>query len=92
MARGRRAAGADVTRVFQTWLRYGWTGDPQEAWLARDSAGEVCGWYLLGLSQRENRHRAGITLVVAPSRRRAGLGTALLGMPRIGPGWRAGRC
>ena len=66
-------------RVFQTWLRYGWTGDPQEAWLARDSAGEVCGWYLLGLSQRENRHRAGITLVVAPSRRRAGLGTALLG-------------
>jgi GNAT superfamily N-acetyltransferase/RimJ/RimL family protein N-acetyltransferase len=66
-------------RAFRTWLRYGWTEDPQEAWLARDSAGEVCGWYLLGLPERENQHLASITLVVAPSRRRAGLGTALLG-------------
>jgi len=66
-------------RAFRTWLRYGWTEDPQEAWLGRDSEGEVCGWYLLGLPERENRHRATITLVVAPSRRRAGLGTALLG-------------
>jgi GNAT superfamily N-acetyltransferase/RimJ/RimL family protein N-acetyltransferase len=66
-------------RAFRIWLRYGWTEDPQEAWLARDSAGAVCGWYVLGLPERENQHRAGITLVVAPSRRRAGLGTALLG-------------
>jgi GNAT superfamily N-acetyltransferase len=66
-------------RAFRTWLRYGWTEDPQESWLARDSKGEVCGWYLLGLPERENQHRAAITLVVAPSRRRAGLGTALLG-------------
>jgi len=66
-------------RVFRAWLRCGWTGDPQESWLARDGAGEVCGWYLIGMPERENRHRAGITLVVAPSRRRAGLGTALLG-------------
>jgi GNAT superfamily N-acetyltransferase len=66
-------------RAFRTWLRYGWTEDPQQAWLARDSAGEIRGWYLLGLPERENEHRAGLTLVVAPSRRRAGLGTALLG-------------
>jgi GNAT superfamily N-acetyltransferase/RimJ/RimL family protein N-acetyltransferase len=66
-------------RAFRTWLRYGWTEDPQESWLARDSKGEVCGWYLLGLPERENQHRAAITLVVAPSRRRAGLGSALLG-------------
>jgi len=65
-------------RAFRTWLRYGWTENPQESWLARGSKGEVCGWYLLGLPERENQHRAAITLVVAPSRRRAGLGTALL--------------
>ena len=61
-------------RMFQARLRYGLTGDPQETWLARDNAGGVSGWYLLGLPQRENRHRVGITLVVAPSRRRAGGG------------------
>ena len=66
-------------RAFRTWLRYGWTEDPQESWLARGSKGEVCGWYLLSLPLRENQHRAAITLVVAPSRRRAGVGTALLG-------------
>jgi GNAT superfamily N-acetyltransferase len=65
-------------RTFQAWLRYGWTEDPSEAWLARDD-GEACGWYLLGLPERENRHLADVNLVVAPSRRRAGLGTALLG-------------
>src|SRR5215472_1646882 len=65
-------------RMFQAWLRYGWTEDPPEAWLARDDAGEVCGWYLLTMPERENRHQASVTLVVAPARRRAGLGTALL--------------
>jgi RimJ/RimL family protein N-acetyltransferase len=66
-------------RTFHAWLRYGWTGDPSEAWLARDDDGEVQGWYLLSLPERENRHLADVTLVVAPPRRRAGLGTALLG-------------
>jgi len=66
-------------RVFQAWLRYGWTEDRPEAWLARDDDGEVAGWYLLGMPERENRHLADVTLVVAPPRRRAGLGTALLG-------------
>jgi len=66
-------------RTFQAWLRYGWTEDPSEAWLARDHDGEVCGWYLLTLPERENRHLADLNLVVVPPRRRAGLGTALLG-------------
>jgi GNAT superfamily N-acetyltransferase len=66
-------------RAFQAWLRYGWTEDPSEAWLARDENGEAVGWYLLSLPERENRHLAGVTLVVAPSRRRAGLGAALFG-------------
>ncbi len=66
-------------RAFQAWLRYGWTEDPSEAWLARDDDdGEVCGWYLLSLPERENRHLADLNLVVAPPRRRAGFGTALL--------------
>jgi GNAT superfamily N-acetyltransferase len=66
-------------RAFQAWLRYGWTEDPSEAWLARDDGGEVCGWYLLSLPERENRHLADLNLVVAPPRRRAGFGKALLG-------------
>jgi GNAT superfamily N-acetyltransferase len=66
-------------RVFQAWLRYGWAESPVESWLARDEEGEVHGWYLLGMPERENRHLADVTLVVAPARRRAGLGTALLG-------------
>jgi GNAT superfamily N-acetyltransferase len=66
-------------RAFRAWLRYGWTEDPSEAWLARNDDREVCGWYLLTLPERENRHLAGVSLVVAPPRRRAGLGTALLG-------------
>jgi RimJ/RimL family protein N-acetyltransferase len=66
-------------RAFQAWLRYGWTEDPAEAWLARDGDGEPCGWYQLSLPERENRHMANVTLVVAPARRRAGVGTTLLG-------------
>jgi GNAT superfamily N-acetyltransferase len=66
-------------RAFLAWLRYGWTEDPSEAWLARDDDGEACGWYQLTLPERENRHLADLNLVVAPPRRRAGLGNALLG-------------
>ena len=66
-------------RMFQAWLRYGWTEDPPEAWLARDDDGAACGWYVLTMPDRENRHLAGVTPVVAPARRRAGLGTTLLG-------------
>ena len=66
-------------RVFSTWMRYGWAESPVESWLARDDEGEVLGWYLLCLPDRENPHVADVTAVVAPARRRAGLGTALLG-------------
>jgi GNAT superfamily N-acetyltransferase len=66
-------------RTFRAWLRYGWTEDPSEAWLTRGDDGEVRGWYLLTLPERENRHLADVNLVVAPPRRRTGLGTALLG-------------
>jgi GNAT superfamily N-acetyltransferase len=65
-------------RYFAGWLRLGWTQDPSQAWLARDSEGEPCGWYLLGLPQRENQHLAEVMPVVHPSRRRARVGTALV--------------
>jgi len=43
-------------RVFSTWMRYGWAESPVESWLARDDEGEVLGWYLLCLPDRENPH------------------------------------
>jgi RimJ/RimL family protein N-acetyltransferase len=69
---------AQSFRFFAGWMELGWTEDPSEAWLARDGAGKPCGWYRLGLPQRENRHLAELSLVVRASSRRAGLGTALL--------------
>lgn len=67
-------------RFFAGWLEAGWTQDPSESWLARDSSGEPCGWYHLSLPQRENQHLAQVIPVVHASRRRARLGTALLRM------------
>ena len=78
-------AGADNQRrppfspqLFRSWLALGWTEDPAEAWLARGSDGQVCGFYLLTLPSRENRHLAELHPEVHPSWRRAGLGTALV--------------
>jgi GNAT superfamily N-acetyltransferase len=65
-------------RFFGGLLKCGWTEDPSEAWLARDSGGKACGWYLLTLPERENRHLAEVKLAVHASSRRAGLGTALV--------------
>ncbi len=65
-------------RPFARWLRYGWTEDPQEVWLARDDAGVAIGWYMIALPERENRHLAYLHLYVHPSRRRAGVGTELV--------------
>ena len=65
-------------RSFAGWMELGWTEDPSETWLARDRAGQPCGWYVITLPQRENRHHAAVCPVVHDSRRRAGLGTALL--------------
>ncbi|HEY7429388.1 MAG TPA: GNAT family N-acetyltransferase [Streptosporangiaceae bacterium] len=66
-------------RGFRGWLRYGWSEDPSETWLARDIAGAPCGWFVLILPQRENRSYAYVELFVHPARRRAGLGRALAG-------------
>jgi GNAT superfamily N-acetyltransferase len=65
-------------RPFRSWLSFGWTEDPAATWLARDDAGLICGFCLLILPERENRHMAELTPVVHPARRRAGLGTALV--------------
>jgi GNAT superfamily N-acetyltransferase len=64
-------------RNFAGWLRFGWTEDPVQAWLAYDG-GQPVGWYQLILPSRENTHLALLTVVVAPGRRRSGLGTLLL--------------
>jgi GNAT superfamily N-acetyltransferase len=65
-------------RSFAGWMVCGWTEDPSETWLARDGAGRPCGWYVITLPQRENRHHAAVSPAVHASRRRAGLGTALV--------------
>ena len=65
-------------RPFRSWLTFGWAEDPSEAWLARDDDGQACGFCLLILPDRENRQMAGLNPVIHPSRRRSGLGTALV--------------
>jgi GNAT superfamily N-acetyltransferase len=65
-------------RVFDGWLKTGWTGDPRETWLACGPDGSVAGWYLLALPDRDNRHLGIVELAVDPARRRQGFGTALL--------------
>jgi GNAT superfamily N-acetyltransferase len=62
---------------FRGWLRYGWSEDPSETWLARDVAGAPCGWFVLTLPQRENRGHGYLHMNVHPARRQAGLGRAL---------------
>jgi RimJ/RimL family protein N-acetyltransferase len=61
---------------FTTWWFHG--DDRQESWLARDESGESVGCYQLVLPERENRTVAFGGLFIAPARRRAGAGTALL--------------
>jgi GNAT superfamily N-acetyltransferase len=65
-------------RGFAGWLALGWTEDRPQPWLATDGAGEPLAWYVLGLPERENTQLASITVLVAPGRRRAGIGTALI--------------
>jgi len=66
------------SRLFASSLKFGWLQDPRESWLGRDEAGVPCGWYVLGLPQRENQHLAEVGPAVHPLRRRTGLGTSLL--------------
>jgi GNAT superfamily N-acetyltransferase/RimJ/RimL family protein N-acetyltransferase len=65
-------------QMFAGWLRFGWTEDPVQTWLARDDDGEILGWYQLILPSRENQHLAHLSMTVDPARRRAGLGTLLV--------------
>ncbi len=69
---------AMTERVFGTWLALGWTEDHPQAWLARDGAGRIRGWYSLTLPERENTHVAYVFGVVEPAARRQGTGTALV--------------
>ncbi len=65
-------------RVFAAWLAYGWTEDPVEPWLGRDRSGHPCGYSVLTLPERENRHIAFVNVLVDPAHRRAGVGSALV--------------
>ena len=77
-------------RVWCGLMVRGWCDEPRENWLARvapaeagpagpgEARGPVLGGYSLELPDRENLDRAGLKLLVAPERRRAGVGGALL--------------
>jgi GNAT superfamily N-acetyltransferase len=65
-------------RFFTGWITLGWTEDRPEAWLARDPAGQVRGYYVFTAPGRENRHLAHVFPTVLPSSRREGLGTELV--------------
>ena len=65
-------------RAFEFRLRHGWPDDSHEAWLARDPGGAVAAWYTVDFPRLENPHLAGLNVMVRPSRRRTGLGTAML--------------
>jgi GNAT superfamily N-acetyltransferase len=65
-------------RVFEGWITYGWAEAPTQTWLAVDGEANACGWYMLTLPDRENRHSAFFWPVVHPARRRAGLGRLLV--------------
>jgi GNAT superfamily N-acetyltransferase len=56
----------------------GFDGSPQESWALTDTSGAIAGCYLLTLPNRVNVSRAVVVLRVAPDRRRAGIGAALL--------------
>jgi GNAT superfamily N-acetyltransferase len=65
-------------RVFGAWLALGWTEDHPQAWLARDAAGRIRGWYALALPGRENTNVAYVMPLVEPAGRRQGTGTGLV--------------
>ena len=78
----RRLDAPDLPRrsfaTFTVRWTHGWGGDPRQAWIASDDAGEPVGCYLLTLPERENVTMAICALTVTPARRRAGFGTELL--------------
>ncbi len=71
-------------RGFVSSLRYGWDGEPGEAWLLFED-GQVTGSLHLHFSQRDNTHMAGLGVSVHPDKRREGRGRALFeeGLARV---------
>ncbi|HEY2521833.1 MAG TPA: GNAT family N-acetyltransferase [Streptosporangiaceae bacterium] len=65
--------------VWMGLKAHGWCAEPRENWLAvAGPGGALLGGYSLELPDRENQTRANLSLLVAPDRRRAGLGSTLL--------------
>jgi GNAT superfamily N-acetyltransferase/RimJ/RimL family protein N-acetyltransferase len=60
------------------WWGMGWNADPREVWLATDDGGEPVGCYLLELPELDNTKAGFLLPLVAVSRRRQGIGRALL--------------
>jgi GNAT superfamily N-acetyltransferase len=65
-------------RAFAGWLAEGWAEAHPEAWLVRGGSGQVRGWYLLTLPERENTQVAYLDPLVDPACRRHGIGTWLV--------------
>jgi GNAT superfamily N-acetyltransferase len=63
--------------VFRNRWAYGFVGNPMQAWLASTESGQPVGGYLLELPDEDNRDNAFAAVLVHPSRRRQGIGTAL---------------
>jgi GNAT superfamily N-acetyltransferase len=63
---------------FRGWWALGFADFPRQTWLATDDSGAPVGGYVVELPEKENRSNAFGFVVVAPSRRRRGIGTALL--------------
>lgn len=65
--------------AFRAGLTASWSGAPREVWMVpAEQAGTVAAWYRIELPDLANVNRASLELVVHPSLRRGGLGTALL--------------
>ena len=63
--------------MFRGWWTYGFSGEPQQIWIATES-GEPKGCYVLELPERENKTNAFCHVVVGRAWRRRGIGTRLL--------------
>jgi GNAT superfamily N-acetyltransferase len=65
-------------RRFRGWWTQGFAGNPQQVWLATAPSGALLGAYVIELPERDNRANGFVSLVVAPSCRRQGVGTTLV--------------
>jgi GNAT superfamily N-acetyltransferase len=65
-------------RLYSSWIRQGWAGEPRRTALAIDDGGTPVGAYLVELPQQRNKHLGWLALMVAPAQRRHGTGRELL--------------